>query len=402
VGIGRKIAAMPESSLQDVLTVIAKVPKDADRRTLIATIDTAVDGVISSLRTVRGDIPVDLLKATKVALEFLEQCGRLGDPQFRGHIKSRATQLHHELSSAASGTAKKAPAADASAHTSFEPAYCDYFCAFLSERLQAFQIDSAMRPKAYVLNKDFEPVFLGAVRAHVLPEILKGRRIRALADSMNVADFSRALFFEEFSKDPTENPTRILWDGLLDDFRAALAPPPEPDKKKKDEKSGGIAGLFGKKAAPAAPKKTATGDRYALADKFLKQLTKGAKEKGFDPPRVDDFRFFRALMDYNLTDIEHHKKALFQFLMQENLADEEIKVREGATRDWLYRIVDRLPPHCGELLALWAYHQHSELFSQQMLRSFVAGQGTTEEKRERTIPLFWRWMKDVIGPANAA
>jgi hypothetical protein len=107
-------------------------------------------------------------------------------------------------------------------------------------------------------------------------------------------------------------------------------------------------------------------------------------------------------MDYTLDDIEENKKALFQFLMQENLAGEDIKVREGATRDWLYRIVDRLPPHCGEILALWAYHQHGELFSQQMLRSFVAGQGTTEEKRERTIPMFWRWMKDVIGPANAA
>jgi hypothetical protein len=396
---------MPDaSSIQDVLTVIAKVPKDADRRTLIATIDTAVDGVISNLRSVRGDIPVDLLKATKVALEFLEQCGKVGDPQFRTHIKSRTTQLHSELSSAATAAAKKAqPAAAELTHTSFEPAFSDYFCLFLGEHLQAFQVDSAVPLKAYVLNRDFEGVFLDAVRKHVLPEILKGRRIRALADSMNVADFSRDLFFAEFERDAAENPTRILWDGLMEDFRAALAPPPEPDKKKKGEKSGSIAGLFGggKKAAAPAPKKTTTGDRYALADKFLKQLKRGAEDKGFDAPRVEDFRFFRALMDYNLEDIEHHKKALFQFLMQENLADEEIKVREGATRDWLYRIVDRLPPHCGELLALWAYHQHSELFSQQMLRSFVAGQGTTEEKRERTIPLFWRWMKDVIGSGSA-
>jgi hypothetical protein len=388
-------------NIQDVLTVIAKVPKDADRRTLITTIDTAVDGVISNLRAAKGEIPMDLLKATKVALEFLEQCGKIGDPEFRGHIKSRTTQLHHELSTAASATARKAQAASDPTHSSFEPAFSDYFCMFLAERLQAFQVDGIAPQRAYVLNRDFEPVFLAAVRAHVLPEILKGRRIRALADSMNVADFTRGAFFAEFMKDPTENPTRILWDGLLEDFRAALAPPPEPVKKK-DEKSGGLAGLFGKKPAPAAPKKTTTGDRYALADKFLKQLVKGAKEKNFDAPRVEDFRFFRALMDYTLDDIEENKKALFQFLMQENLAGEDIKVREGATRDWLYRIVDRLPPHCGEILALWAYHQHGELFSQQMLRSFVAGQGTTEEKRERTIPMFWRWMKDVIGPANAA
>jgi hypothetical protein len=386
------------TNLQDILTAIANVPKDADRRTLIATIDTAVDGVISNLRAANGTIPVELLKAAKVAIEFLEQCGKLGDPQFRGHIKSRASQLHHELSAAAGG-AKKAASAEPT-YTSFEPAFSDYFCAFLGERLRAFQVDGDKPPVPYMLNKEFEPVFLAAVRAHALPEILKGRRIRALADSMNVADFNRASFFDEFSKDPTENPTRALWDGLLEDFRVALAPPPAAAKKT-GEKGGGLGGLFGKKAAPAPAKKTATGDRYALADKFLKALAKGAKDKGFDAPRVEDFQFFRALMDYKMVDIEQQKKALYQFLTQENLATEDIKAREGATRDWLYRLVDRLPPHCGEILALWAYYQYGELFSQQMLRSFVAGQGTTEEKRERAIPLFWRWMKDVIAAPAA-
>ena len=382
-----------QTDLQDILTVISKVPKDADRRTLIATIDTAVDGVIGSLRSSSGAVTSDQLKVAKVTIDFLEQCGKLGDPQFRTHIKSRATQLHHELTAAARGSGKKGD--DGPTHTSFEPAFGDYFCAFLGERLQAFQIDSKVPPKAYVLNKGFEPVFLGAVRRHVLPEILKGRRIRAMADSVSVGDLTRQLFFAEFSKDSTENPTRMIWDGLMEDFRAALAPPPEPAKKK-TEKAGGLAGMFGKKAPAAPPKKTTTGDRFALADKFFKELQKGAKDKGFDTPRVDDFRFFRALMDYKLSEIEENKRALMQFLMQENLAIEDIKVREGATRDWLYRLVDRLPPHCGEILALWAYHQHGELFTQQMLRSFVAGQGTTEDKRLRAIPFFWRWMKDVI------
>ena len=90
-----------------------------------------------------------------------------------------------------------------------------------------------------------------------------------------------------------------------------------------------------------------------------------------------------------------------QLLAQENLENEDLKAREGASRDWLYRTVERLPPHCGELLALWAYHTHGELFSQQMLRSFMIGQGTTEKARERAVPMFSRGMKDLIEAAPA-
>ena len=160
--------------------------------------------------------------------------------------------------------------------------------------------------------------------------------------------------------------------------------------------------MFSKKAPPAPPKKTATGDRFAMAEKFLKTLQKGAQDNGFDPPRVEDIRFFRALIDYKMGDIEANKKALGQLLVQENQEDEDLKAREGATRDWLYRTVERLPPHCGELLALWAYHSHGELFNQQMLRSFMMGQGTTEKARERAVPMFSRWMKDVIDMSPAA
>lgn len=386
-------------SLQDIAAIVASVPKGADKGVLTAAIDKAVDGVISNLQAASGTLPPDLLKTTKFTLEFLEACGKMGDPAFRAHIKTRASELHNELSMAAAKAAANAPPPapdpNAKTYTSFEPAFSDYFCEFIGLRLRAFQIDTDPPPFAYVLNKAFEPVFLEAVRTQVVPEILKARRIRSMADSVAVGDLTRNFFFEEFLKDPTENPTHLLWTGLMDDFRAALAPPPAPAKDKK-AKGGGLAGMFAKKAPPAPPKKTTTGDRFAMAEKFLKTLQKGAQDNGFDPPRVEDLRFFRALIDYKMGDIETNKKALGQLLAQENLEDEDLKAREGATRDWLYRTVERLPPHCGELLALWAYHSHGELFSKQMLRSFMMGQGTTEKARERAVPMFSRWMKDVI------
>jgi len=392
-------------SLQDIAAIVASVPQGADRATLAAAIDKAVDGVIANLQSADGALPPELLKITKFTLEFLEACGKMGDPQFRAHIKTRASELHNELSIAAAKAAAKAPPPapdpNAKTYTSFEPAFADYFCEFIGLRLRAFQIDTDPPPFAYVLNKKFEKVFLDTVRAQVLPEILKGRRIRSMADSVAVADLTRNYFFEEFLKDPTENPTHLLWTGLMDDFRVAIAPP-SPSPKEKIGKGGGLTGMFAKKAPAAPPKKTATGDRFAMAEKFLKTLQKGAQDNGFDPPRVEDLRFFRALIDYKMGDIEANKKALGQLLTQENLEDEDLKAREGATRDWLYRTVERLPPHCGELLALWAYHSHGELFSQQMLRSFMMGQGTTEKARERAVPLFSRWMKDVIDMSPAA
>ena len=393
-------------SLQDIAAIVAGVPKGADRGTLTAAIDKAVDGVIANLQANDdGALPADLLKITKFTLEFLEACGKMGDPQFRAHIKTRASELHNELSIAAAKAAAKAPPPapdpNAKTYTSFEPAFADYFCEFIGLRLRAFQIEADPPPFAYVLNKGFEKVFLDTVRAQVLPEILKGRRIRSMADSVAVSDLTRNFFFEEFLKDAAENPTHMLWTGLMDDFRIALSPPPAP-KKEKNAKGGGLAGMFSKKAPPAPPKKTATGDRFAMAEKFLKTLQKGAQDNGFDPPRVEDIRFFRALIDYKMGDIEANKKALGQLLVQENQEDEDLKAREGATRDWLYRTVERLPPHCGELLALWAYHSHGELFNQQMLRSFMMGQGTTEKARERAVPMFSRWMKDVIDMSPAA
>ena len=110
---------------------------------MTAAIDKAVDGVIANLQAADSALSPDLLKITKFTLEFLEACGKMGDPQFRTHIKTRASELHNELSMAAAKAAAKAgPPVDPNAKTyaSFEPAYSDYFCEFLGLRLRAFQI----------------------------------------------------------------------------------------------------------------------------------------------------------------------------------------------------------------------------------------------------------------------
>ena len=102
-------------SLQDIAAIVASVPKGADRGTLTAAIDKAVDGVIANLQAADSALSADLLKITKFTLEFLEACGKMGDPQFRTHIKTRASELHNELSMAAAKAAAKAAVKKAAA-----------------------------------------------------------------------------------------------------------------------------------------------------------------------------------------------------------------------------------------------------------------------------------------------
>jgi hypothetical protein len=53
------------------------------------------------------------------------------------------------------------------------------------------------------------------------------------------------------------------------------------------------------------------------------------------------------------------------------------------------------------LITLWAYHAYRDIFRQDILRSFIAGQGTTDAQRMRKIPMFWRWLEDDIRAAMA-
>ena len=70
--------------------------------------------------------------------------------------------------------------------------------------------------------------------------------------------------------------------------------------------------------------------------------------------------------------------------------------REGATRDWLYKMVPALPPHLGELLVLWCFYKYKDLFKPSIAKSFLAGQGTTDDARERAVPYFSRWFDPEI------
>lgn len=382
--------------LGNILSTIASVPPDADKGTLVAAIDQTVDSVIAGMDSLEGEAPPpDLLKAAQVTIGFLQACGELGDDEFRSFIKTRAGELQEEFLAAAGGGEK----AEKPTHDNFEDAFADYFCEFILSRLEPFYLEEDEAPFPYVLNPRFSVALEKAIRDQVLPDILSHRRVRGLADSVSRENLHKRFFFAEFSKAEEGNVVRLLWTNAMRDFAAVIQSADQAaksgDKKAKKKKGG----FFKKK--DATPPVKSVSNRAAKAEAFWKTLADGAKEHAYDAPKAEDMDLFAALMDYKIADIDENKTAIRQLLMQEKAPVDDDFGREGATRDHLYKLVERMVPHCGELITLWAYYAYRDIFRADILRSFIAGQGTSDEQRKRKIPMFWRWCEDEIRTAMA-
>ena len=81
--------------------------------------------------------------------------------------------------------------------------------------------------------------------------------------------------------------------------------------------------------------------------------------------------------------------------MRQEVSDQE--GREGPSRQYMSRMVMDLPPHCGELIALWAYYEHNDIFYPGVLKAYLASQATSVQARKAALPLFLRWVDDPIG-----
>jgi hypothetical protein len=384
--------------LGDILSTIGSVPPDADRDTLITAIDQTVDSVIAGMDSLDGEPPPpELLKAAQVTIGFLQACGELGDDDFRRHIKTRAGELQEEFVAAAGGGGDEV---DEPTHDNFEDAFADYFCEFILSRLEPFYLESDEAPFPYVLNPAFSGALETAIRDQVLPDILSHRRVRGLADSVPQENLHKRFFFTEFSKQEDENVVRLLWTNAMRDFGAVIQSADEAAKGGGDKKAKKKKGGFFKKKDAEPPQKSVS-NRGAKAEAFWKTLAAGAKENEYAAPEAEDMSLLEALMDYKIADIDENKTAIRRLLIQEKSPVDDDIGREGATRDHLYKIVDRMVPHCGELITLWAYHAYRDIFTPDILRSFIAGQGTSDKARRRHIPMFWRWCEDDIRAAMA-
>lgn len=391
------------SDLENILVKIASIGPTADRDTLVLNIDQSIEAVIEALlaeEDPKSPAP-DLIKTTQVTLEFLEACANTDDEEFRDHISMRAKELLAVVTTGKRIEPEPEPIDPAYEvhHDDFARAFSDYFCEYIHSLLAEFHIEVDKEQPAFILRPDFTDRFVKAVRKYVLPDMLANRRIRNMADSITESNYHKAHFFGEFNKPEEENIVQLIWSNIVGgfgkDLKSGGANPAVDSKNTKEKKGGLLGGLKKKKEKPAkAAKSSAVSNDKASG--FWAALQKGAENDEYDTPKLEDFAIFSVLMDYRLDIITENKDAVRQLLEQEmGVDDEEMERegREGATRDWLYKMVPSLPPHLGELLILWCFHTFNDLFKPSIAKSFLAGQGTSEDARARAVPYFFRWFK---------
>jgi hypothetical protein len=278
----------------------------------------------------------------------------------------------------------------------FEQAFVYFLDKFIRVKLTCFVQPEITAPKPFILTEEFVDVFVKKSVELLAPTMLKNRRLQATAQGFSDADFIESKFFHEFEKPEKQNTTHLLWRGGMIDFQQGLSIPADTtsaaDKAK--EKSGGLFGKLkgmGKKPTPAATKKPdPRQEQRRRAHEFWSALQDDAKSNGYDAPLEADFPLFVAVFEYEEEVIAKQQRIASQILVQETEKGGE--GRAGATRDFLTRVIDELPPYCGELIGLWAYRGYTKQFGPEIIRSFLSGMATSDEKRSRLLPLFTRWV----------
>ncbi len=399
------------SGAAKVLATLAHLSPDTDKKTMMKTVDTAVDEVLRELSR-HGSAAAfspEFLRVVQETLRFLEACSRFRDPAFTEQARKRAADLQEAFGRAArtpppaaaankpkpANPAPPPPQEQPPAKT-FEEAFADSLCAYISNKLDPFHIPATGgETLPYPLSPQFTSWFAEGIRRHIVPAMLKSRRIKMMSESVNVAEMGRAGFFEVFDSPPKENPVRGLWEDRWSEFKIALGGnKPVTVKKDKKEEKKGFLGKFGKKQTPTFVPPTANPETEKEAKAFWKILKDGAAEGNYDPPRPSECDFFKALFEYDPHMISEAAEGLKQMLRQESTASAES--REGASRMYINRQIQASPPYCGELIALWAYYACREDFTVNITKSFLASQGTSAKERRARLPFFLRWVTDVV------
>ena len=405
------------SGAAKVLETLARLKPNTDKKTMMQTVDSAVDEVLRELSRhgSAAALPPQFLKVVQETLRFLEACSRFRDPAFTEQARKRATELQEAFDRAArtpppaaaaenkpkpASAALPSPAAETPKAQTFEDFFADSLCAYISTKLDPFHIPATGKESLpYPLSPQFTSWFEEGIRKHIVPSMVQSRRIKMMSESVNVAELGRAGFFEIFDSPPKDNAVRGMWEDCWAEFKLALggnkptAAAAAAKAGKKEEKKGFL-GKFGKKKAPAVVAPKAKPETEANAKGFWKIVKDGAAEGNYDPPKPTECDFFQALFEYDPEKIREAASGLKQMLHQESTAG--VDSREGATRMFIDRQIQMSPAYCGELVALWAYYACREDFTTNITKSFLASQGTSAKERKARLPFFLRWVPDMV------
>ena len=255
----------------------------------------------------------------------------------------------------------------------FDASFARHFSAFIRQRLDPLAAKlTAQRTVPFFLSEKFHADFDAVIRSIVIPAMLGTRRIDILRQNFGGRELDEEAFAELVRRPERENIIRTLWFSewvsiktSLEAFRPAT---------------------FGSERAAGATRK---GD----PEKVWGFLQERAFANNYDPPLVSDITVFQTLFDFPPKAIEEATVGIKQSLFQEAPGRGG---RDGASCQYLCKLVAELPIHCGELIALWAYFACERDFSRTILRQFIASHGRNKNERYMHLPIFLRWAPDVL------
>ncbi len=412
-------------STAELLKQLATLSPQSDRDTLFRTIDTVVSTVQSRLKagTPGSALPADLVQLTRTTLAILEACSGMRDPEIAAKGKIWAAQLQEAFARAlappqrpaspppnlepASSKAKKtveaapakpkpaektAPPPTADPKAAFDAAFTEHFCRYIRRKVEAFEIIGVANERLpFVVAPAFSLIFEQIIKNHIVPRMLANRRIKNLSTSMNMNQLDGPAFNKEFQQYERDNIVLAIWNDVWNEIHQALTTENENDKAKKQKKAQ-KASLLDRLARWRTKEEQARSFTHNIdqAKDLWKAFEVGGIDGNFDPPKVVDIPIFREAFQFDLDAIETAKESVKQLIRQESKGE----AREGVTRDHLNQLLKALPSYCGEMIALWGYYQHRDLFSAKMMRSFQASHGKNPQERRKYLPLFMRWIPD--------
>ncbi|MCW9033897.1 MAG: hypothetical protein OQJ97_06720 [Rhodospirillales bacterium] len=351
-------------------------------------------------------------------LQFLENSIRTKDPEFRKFAVVKLNKLQSALKapkqkltqstvrqvtpSAPSSEPNPEPKTAAQAQADEDvmvPVFIDTLAGFIEERLEAFTIKQSETSKRipFLYCPEFKEKFIMVIRDFIAPAFLKSRRTKTLVDTIPVNSKASEILHDQFLLIEKHNVVRHQWVDFWASLRTALNNQDEEEEEddpvlalqaaeKNKSLFGGLKNLTGKKAPEPVQKKKTPVEEMAVD--IWEILVTPTQKRNYILPSLEDIEIFQALFQYPVEKITANTHGVMQMLEQEHAKN----FKPGSSRDHMCRLLRTLPPYCGELIVVWAFFKAPDYFNDEILKSFLVSQGTTESIRRSTIPYLYKWV----------
>ncbi|BAE52134.1 hypothetical protein amb3330 [Paramagnetospirillum magneticum AMB-1] len=259
-------------------------------------------------------------------------------------------------------------------HTSFEDIFADAMCWRPRSILSFFhrrnpECVRTLKP-SFALSPDFSEKFEAVVRAHIVPAMMKSRTVSIVGSS--------------WKWNPATSTAVDLWSFIEND--------PNSAERIRQSWNGAWEALYQRKVTKKVGNET---KEVLVASKELQSLRPLLESDLYDLPTVRnrELDLFRSLLfEYDTLVLERSWVKVRQIYEQEmDRRSYQDKAREGALRDSLLEVFDRLSDRAGEFLVMLAYFAFPNI-DVAFLEKFTHNKGRNHADREDRVPYLMRFL----------